>query len=140
MCIENTVELLSQQACTFRVIDHIRDGTITDTPNCFVNHMKRNEKPLPWPHRVSEAIWDGEIKLCCQEDAVKEVFQLRAIDLGQLVARHHLNVRQEIGGVVCRIGDSVFHLSTSNADLVDQLRKFCKKKNIIVQEAQRKHV
>lgn len=76
---------------------------------------------------MSETIRNGEIKLCCQEDAVKETFQLRAIDVSQLVARDDFNGRQQIGGVVCRIGDSGFHLSASDTDLVNQLTMVCNK-------------
>jgi len=35
-----------------------------------------------------------------------------------------LNVRQQIGGIMCRIGDAGFDLSAGNADLVDQLAMF----------------
>jgi hypothetical protein len=83
--------------------DHVRNGTVSDTLYRFVDHGKRDEEPLPWVDRKSETIVDGEIKLCRQEDAVKEVFQLGAIDFSQLAARDHLDVRQQIGGVVCRI-------------------------------------
>jgi hypothetical protein len=42
---------------------------------------------------MSETILDGEIELCGHEDAVKEIFQLRAIDFSQLVARDDTVIR-----------------------------------------------
>lgn len=39
----NTCGLLFDQAGSLRIVDHIRDRTITDVLDRFVNHMKRNE-------------------------------------------------------------------------------------------------
>ncbi len=38
------------------MVDHIGEGTIADALNRFVNHMKRNEEPFPWAHRLSKTI------------------------------------------------------------------------------------
>jgi len=94
----NAVGLLLHQTSTLRIIDRVRDGTVADPLDRFINHMKRNQEPLLWAHRMSETIMNDQIELCRREDAVKEVFQLRAIDFSQLVARDHFNVCQQICG------------------------------------------
>ena len=70
---------------------------------------------------MPEAILDGEIQLSRREDAVKQLFEFCAINVCQFVARDDFNIRQQIGGVMGRIGDTGFHFSTGNPDLVDQL-------------------
>jgi hypothetical protein len=65
-------ESLFGQARGLQVVDDARDGCIAKAGDGFVNHVKRNEELC-------------EIELGRREDAVKEVFPLRAIDFRQLI-------------------------------------------------------
>ena len=56
---------LAYQPCTLQVVDHISNGSIPNALNRFVNHMERHQEPLPWFDRMPEAIFDGQINLCC---------------------------------------------------------------------------
>ena len=58
---------LAYQPCTLQVVDHIGNGSIPNALNRFVNHVEWYQKPLPWFDRMSEAIFDGHINLCCAE-------------------------------------------------------------------------
>jgi hypothetical protein len=53
--------LCRDQVAAFRVVDHIRDGPIPDAPDRFVNHMQRDQEPLPRAHRLSEMIVNRKI-------------------------------------------------------------------------------
>ncbi len=46
--------------------------------------MERNQEPLPWLDRISEAVFDGQVELCSTEQAVEDVFQPGAIQVVEL--------------------------------------------------------
>jgi hypothetical protein len=53
--------------------------------------------------------------------AKQELFEFCPIDVGQLVGGDNVHIRQKVGGVLFRVGDTRFHVATGHPDLVNHL-------------------
>ena len=95
----------------FRVVVEIGNRAVPDALHRFVDCLEWDDKPLPRPDRMSETVVDNEVELRALEDAMEKVLEPHPVDAGQPVGRHNLHVRQKVGGVVYRIGDTRFDLS-----------------------------
>ena len=59
---------------------------VLDAFNGFVNHERGYAEPFAWSYRIPVAILDFDLKPRRVEDAVDEVFQHHAANIGKLVA------------------------------------------------------
>src|SRR5699024_8960456 len=67
---------------------------------------------------------NGEVDLRRCEYAVQQVFQFHRVNAGQVISGDNLDVCQQIGALIGGIGDPVFNVAASDADLVNQLPVF----------------
>lgn len=56
--------------------------------------MKWHQEPFSRLNRLAESVIDGQVDLCCAEQAVKDVFESSTVQVVQLVGRNDLHVSQ----------------------------------------------
>ncbi|MCY1313418.1 hypothetical protein D9M69_637760 [compost metagenome] len=68
---------------------------------------------------MTEAVIDRDVQSRGCEQPVEQILHPGAVDAGELVCRHHFDLRQQVGGVVFSVGDARLHPSAGHAHLVD---------------------
>ena len=82
---------------------------------------QRDQEPLARLHRGVEAVAQLEVQPGFGEEAVQQLLELEAVDVGQLPGRHHLDPRQQEGRVLRGVRDALLHAPAGHAELVDRL-------------------
>jgi len=70
---------LVNQALRCRVINYSGNRPISSTLEHFINDVEWHQEPFARFDRVLEAVFNGQGDLCRAKQAVKEVFQLGAV-------------------------------------------------------------
>ena len=63
---------------------------------------------------MPETILNSEVQLGWCKNAVKDVFELCAVDVGELVARYNFDIREEVRRIIGGVGDTSLDLASGN--------------------------
>ena len=104
-----------------RVVFIVHDSRVSDPLHDLVNDWKRHEKPLARLHGISEAVLDFQVKPDAPKKTVQQVFELRPVDIAELVRRNDLHVREKECRVQLSVRNPGFDIAAGDADLVDHV-------------------
>lgn len=83
--------------------------------------MKRYEKPFARSHRFAETVANLDVVGCVRKKSMDQLFELRPIDVEELVFCDDFNACEQIGRIILRSRNTLSDTAAGHTNLVYQL-------------------
>jgi len=85
--------------CSLWLVTKLRNGSVLELLNCFLDNTRWNQKPFPWLYLKAKAVLQLQIQSCGSEELVQQTLHPIPIDIGEFESRDDFDTSQEERGV-----------------------------------------